>query len=405
MNRTVTDALRRAASLTRAGSPMEATRAIQAALNGTAVPPAPDESTRRASNPPTASPNILDLTATRVDRAQPAGTAPWESRSDPGLPHRARFARPLAETIRDLAAARRVVGSPPSRSGPPPVPEGARYLSRSFDCVHGSRDYRLYIPAAAASGRPSGLVMMLHGCKQDPDDFATGTGMNAEADATGMIVVYPAQTAAANPSRCWNWFSAADQRRGAGEAALLAALAGAVAAEFGVGSGSVFVAGLSAGGAMAAILAEAYPDVFSAAGIHSGLPAGAASDLPSAFAAMAGHGLGAGAPAPTASTRLIVFHGTADTVVRPANGEAVVETARRRAQSVDRHEGRTAAGRTYRRIVYRAAGGHAHAEHWILDGHGHAWSGGRPEGSYTDREGPGASAEMMRFFAETAAAG
>lgn len=408
MNWTITDALRRAATLTRAGRPVDATRAIQAALNGSTMPPAQDEPTGQANSPPLANPTILDLTATRVDGGQPAGAgarSAGESAADPGFRRReTRFTRPLAETIRDLAAARRVTGSPLSkRSGPPPVPEGARYFSRSFDCEHGSRSYLLYIPAAAAGGRPSGLVMMLHGCKQDPDDFATGTGMNAQADATGMLVVYPAQTAVANPSHCWNWFNAADQRRGAGEAALLAALAGAVATEFDVPPGSVFAAGLSAGGAMAAILAEAYPDVFKAAGIHSGLPAGAASDMPSAFAAMAGHANRAVPPAPTAPTRLIVFHGTADTVVRPANGEAIVGTARRRARSVDRHEGRTTAGRTYQRIVYQTAGGQAHAEHWILDGHGHAWSGGRPEGSYTDCDGPDASAEMMRFFSETAA--
>ncbi len=177
-----------------------------------------------------------------------------------------------------------------------------------------------------------------------------------------------------------------------------------MAAEFGVEPGTIFVAGLSAGGAMAAILAETHPDVFSAAGIHSGLPAGAASDMPSAFAAMAGRSSTADT-APTAATRLIVFHGTADTIVRPANGEAIVETARRRAEAVERLTGRTAAGRNYRRIVYRDAGGHARAEHWILDGHGHAWSGGRPEGSYTDADGPDASAEMMRFFAETKGAG
>jgi poly(hydroxyalkanoate) depolymerase family esterase len=308
----------------------------------------------------------------------------------------------LAETLRDITALRRTLDArPQGPSHAPPIPEGARYLSRTFDCGYGGRDYRLYIPAAAAEGRATGLVLMLHGCKQDPDDFATGTDMNSKAEAAGMVVVYPAQTTAANASRCWNWFSPADQRRGGGEAALLAALARSVAAEFEVPADAVFVAGLSAGGAMAAILAEAYPDVFKAAGIHSGLPAGAAADMPSAFAAMAGRGLVTGSTSDaTAETRLIVFHGTADTVVRPINGEAIVETARRRAQTVDHHDGRTGTGRTYRRHVFRSAEGRARAEHWILNGHGHAWSGGRSEGSYTDADGPDASAEMMRFFLE-----
>lgn len=412
MDRTVTDALRRAASLTRAGRPFEATEAIQAALMGTTAPTPPDgEASGQTSPAPTARPLILDLKATRVDRnGTESAPDPTAATAPPGPDARrpaGRFARPLGETVRDLAAFRKAMGTPSMRrAGPPPVPDGARWLSRTFAGDHGSRDYRVYVPAAATAGRPAGLVMMLHGCKQDPDDFASGTGMNVKADATGMIVVYPAQAAAANPSRCWNWFNAADQRRDAGEAALLAALACDVAAEFGVAPGSVFVAGLSAGGAMAAILAETHPDVFSAAGIHSGLPAGAASDMPSAFAAMAGHAPSAGTvSASAASTRLIVFHGTADTTVRPANGEAIVETARRRAESVDRLTGRTAAGRTYRRVVYRDAGGRARAEHWILDGHGHAWSGGQPEGSYTDADGPDASAEMMRFFMENTGPG
>lgn len=266
---------------------------IRAALLGrSGSPPPADNAGAGAAALTTA--RILDLTANRTDRDPPSAATKPEAAPEgakAGLRGTAAKARrPLADTIRDLVAVRRVVGAQPSRrAGPPAIPAGASYLSRTFDAPSGSRDYRVYIPAAATR-RPAGLVMMLHGCKQDPDDFATGTGMNGQADATGMIVVYPAQAAGANPSLCWNWFNAADQRRGAGEASLLAGLARSVADEFGVPAGAIFVAGLSAGGAMAAILAEAYPDVFSAAGIHSGLPAGAASDMPSAWAAMAGQG-------------------------------------------------------------------------------------------------------------------
>lgn len=409
MDRTIADALRRAAAMTRAGLPLDATRAIQAALGipagSSSRPPEGQD-----GGLPLAGADFLDLTATRIDPDRPEGGAPRaEATAGPEATvrkGRARVVRPLADTIRDLAAVRRAAGSQGTlRAGPPPVPDGARYVSRSFDTASGRREYRLYVPADAAAGRATGLVMMLHGCQQDPDDFATGTGMNAAADAAGMIVVYPAQTAAANASLCWNWFNAADQRRGCGEAALLAALATAVAVEFAVPPGAIFVAGLSAGGAMAAVLADAYPDVFAAAGIHSGLPAGAARDMPTAFAAMAGHGLTAGrTPSPTSAIPLIVFHGTADTVVHPANGDAIVEAARHRAPARDRHEGRTASGRTFRRIVYRTVRDEADAEHWILDGHGHAWSGGNPAGSFTDPDGPNASAEMVRFF-QAAASG
>lgn len=400
MDRTVADALRRAASLTRAGNPLEATRAIRAALLGTGDGAEPSPVGRPKASA-ILGPRVLDLTANRVDREPPRpGTSrpatPKDADGGERRPPR-KVVRPLADTIRDLAAGRRAFETPLSRrAGPPPVPAGAQYLSRTFDSTAGSRGYRLYVPpSVAAGGAAAGLVLMLHGCKQDPDDFATGTGMNAQADEASMIVVYPAQTTASNPSGCWNWFDAANQRRGGGEPALLAMLARSVAEEFAVPADALFVAGLSAGGAMAAILVETYPDVFSAAGIHSGLPAGAATDLPSAFAAMAGRG---GDRPATATARLIVVHGTADGVVNPSNGDRMMAGWRHGAAATDHETGRTGAGRSYERIVYRSADGRIDAEHWILRDHGHAWSGGHPSGSYTDPAGPDASAAMMRFF-------
>ncbi len=204
MDRTITDALRRAASLTRAGRPFEATEAIQAALSGSPPPPSEEGETGRSSRPSVPPFPTLDLEATRIDPDRTASTAaPKTAAPAGGAAGRGRvgrFTRPLAETIRDLAALRRTIETTPAgRAGPPPIPDGARWLTRTFASVHGSRDYRVYVPARTSAGRPAGLVLMLHGCKQDPDDFAVGTGMNVQAGATGMIVVYPAQTRRGQP--------------------------------------------------------------------------------------------------------------------------------------------------------------------------------------------------------------
>ncbi|WP_181704912.1 extracellular catalytic domain type 1 short-chain-length polyhydroxyalkanoate depolymerase [Chthonobacter rhizosphaerae] len=411
MNKTFAAALRRATDLTRGGSLGDATRAIQDALRGLDPSTAPSDTEKARPERTLSARPTLDLTAETVGARRPAPgpTSPADAgpvRPDP-VAGSDRRTRPLAEAIRDLAAGRRTFAGLPQglqATPPPPVPDGARYLARTYAGPHGGRPYRVYVPASASAGA-KGLVMMLHGCKQNPDDFATGTAMNSKADADGLIVVYPAQPTGANPSACWNWFDAANQTRGSGEPAILAGLARAVADEFAVPPDAVFVAGLSAGGAMAAILAETYPDVFSAAGIHSGLPVGAAGDMASAFAAMAGRRRSDGRSTPGSSARLIVFHGAADTVVHPSNADAIVSLRRRGTASVDRHAGRTQAGRRFERTVYRAADGAGVLEHWVLDDHGHSWSGGHPSGSYTDPAGPDASAEMVRFFLEARSAG
>jgi poly(hydroxyalkanoate) depolymerase family esterase len=266
---------------------------------------------------------------------------------------------------------------------------------------------------------------MLHGCTQDPDDFATGTGMNELAREQDFFVLYPAQSRSANPSRCWNWFSQQHQARDAGEPALLASMTRAVIAEHGIDPRRVYIAGLSAGGAMAAIVAAAYPDVFAAVGVHSGLPCGAAGDVGEALmvmksgmsdAARVSKGRRVGfAPAPQARPPTvlptIVFHGDADRTVHPRNGEQVIAAAldsavpaggpgRREAVSPRVEQGMTEEGRRYTRSTHAAEGGDALAEHWLVHGAGHAWSGGDARGSYTDGKGPDASREMLRFFLE-----
>lgn len=276
------------------------------------------------------------------------------------------------------------------------IPAGAAFRSATHTSPAGARSYRTYVPSTVGSGA-NGLVMMLHGCTQSPEDFAIGTGMNALAEARGLIVIYPHQQRGDNAQSCWNWFSPGDQKRGRGEPEILAGIARSAMAEFDIPQDRSFVAGLSAGAAMAVILGAAYSDVFAAVGAHSGLPLGAAKDVPSAFAAMAGNG--AEPQRRPAPNRSIVFHGTSDATVHPVNGERIAQdTVNGAAGSLDTETTGKKAGRSYRRRIVGAANAAPFLEHWSVEGLGHAWSGGQPGGSYTDAAGPDASAEMIRFF-------
>ena len=308
-----------------------------------------------------------------------------------------------------LAASLPGIGAPAAPVSPQ-VPDGAQFLARSYACLAGSRQYKLYVPADRPNG-PQGLVVMLHGCTQSPDDFAVGTDMNAIAEAHGLLVAYPAQTSIDNAGSCWNWFRPGDQRRDIGEPAIIAGITRALIAEFDVDPSRVYVAGLSAGGAMAAVMGEAYPELYAAIGVHSGLPYGSASDVVSAFAAMRDEP-GGGHPMPRLEAGgkampTIVFHGSADRTVHPSNAERIIAAARARAEEgeVRRVEGRSPSGRTYTRTIALAPDGAAAAELWLIEGAGHAWSGGQAAGSYTDPAGPDASAEMVRFFLNASSRG
>ncbi len=381
--------------LTSRGRLMEATTAIQRALAAAQLPSTPVRAAATAGFRPSA-PGSAKADSTRRD---PGG-------DDVGT----------VTDIDDIGG----LGSGDRR-------DISRFAASSFTGADGTRVFKLFEPAGSGN-RALPLVVMLHGCSQSPDDFAAGTRMNELAEASGFYVLYPGQAARSNVNRCWNWFVPGDQQRGVGEPALIAGMTRHVIEAYGVDPDRVYVAGLSAGGAMAAILAREYPDVFAAAGVHSGLPAGAAHDVASAFGAMksgaASTGAGAGAmagwplgastsvrpgavAAPTtaaparASAPQIVFHGSADSTVAPANGDAVIAAAlaeRGDARPIETI-GVAAAGRRWRRIVWRD-GDRPVAEQWVVEGAPHAWSGGSRSGSFTDPEGPDASAEMLRFFLE-----
>ena len=289
----------------------------------------------------------------------------------------------------------------------PASAQPGRFSSGVFCNDAGTREYRLFVPGGAHPG-PWPLVVMLHGCKQDAGDFAAGTRMNELAAEKGWAVLYPAQSQEANLYRCWNWFEPANQHRDRGEPSLIANMTRRIVAEHGLDARRVFAAGLSAGGAMAAVMAATYPDLFAAVGVHSGLRHRAAHGAGAALRVMK-HGptvlFGQGASTER-HLPLIVFHGDLDDVVHPANGD---ELAGRAAMLASEHisveEGEVPGGRRYTRMVHRDASSCVDAEYWIVHGCGHAWSGGSEAGSFTDPLGPDASAQMLRFFAEHPRAG
>jgi poly(hydroxyalkanoate) depolymerase family esterase len=285
------------------------------------------------------------------------------------------------------------------------APASGRFLARSFGNDAGSRSYKLYVPSRY-DGRPRPLIVMLHGCTQSPDDFAAGTRMNFAAEERDCFVVYPEQSAAANSSKCWNWFKSGNQQRGSGEPKLIAGITRQVMSDYAIDERRIYIAGLSAGGAAAAIVGEAYPELYAAVGVHSGLACGAARDLPSAFAAMRGTSIRQPSPSGNAGDHVvptIVFHGDRDATVHPRNGAEVIARANAGGSLEVSAERETAsAGHKYTHSIQRDANGRPVLELWELHGMGHAWSGGNPIGSFTDPKGPDATKEMLRFFLEHA---
>ena len=386
MNFRLAAAISRATRAVRANNLLEGMRRIQEAVSR----PEPDK--RQAPRPAPRPAGPIDSSV------GPARRQPTQRQRRPLPEVLGILNRGLAgDAFRSLPGGKRVV--------PAPIPEGAEFAERRFSCDAGTRTYKVYIPASVRNGRKaSGLIVMLHGCKQDPDDFATGTKMNAEGETHDLIVAYPCQPSSANPSSCWNWFNPADQSRGAGEPAILAGLTRALSSEFGLDRENVYVAGLSAGGAMAAVMGATYPDLYSAVGVHSGLAHRAANDVVTAFAAMRGDLSANQAISRSRATsespllRTIVFHGSADRTVHPRNGDVIISaTAAFDAGPVVEDRG-SAHGRSYVRTTFAGSGEKPAVEHWLIQDSGHAWCGGDPNGSFADGLGPNASAEMVRFF-------
>jgi poly(hydroxyalkanoate) depolymerase family esterase len=359
MTKAMLASMREATRILQSRGPVEATAAIQRALQK-AVPP----------------------TAEERDEWRPAGP------SRPALPS-GMYDAPGAASRHE-----REKGSE--------VP-GVRFLSGSFASTAGRRGYKLYVPTGY-QGQSLPLVVMLHGCTQNPDDFAAGTRMNAAAELRPCFVLYPAQDQHSNSGRCWNWFRRGHQNRGRGEPSIIAGMTTDLIGKYDINPRRVYVAGLSSGGAMACVMRATYPDLFAAVGVHSGLPYGAAHDLPSALQAMKGRGHAPPARSRREVTPVIAFHGDADTTVHPSNGEDVVlqclPDGGVSAPTKVVQRGQPPNGHPFTRTLHHDDAGRVVAEHWVVHGGVHGWSGGSREGSHVDPDGPDATGEMLRFFSE-----
>ena len=390
------DIIQEATRLTRAGQLVDATTLLQRMLRGESAPGEPSRTEGRTALTGR-QPLIIDAKANAVEEK----TSPPKREPAPSAPPRMLRALLDREETRSRIGLRGRIKRAPL-SPPDIVPEGARFIESTYSSPAGSRAYRLFIPSRYQE-RPLPLVVMLHGCTQSPDDFAAGTRMNFVAEEQNCFVAYPAQPSRANQAKCWNWFRTTDQQRGRGEPSLIAGITRQIMRDYSVDPRRVYVGGLSAGAAAAAIMGATYNDLYAAIGIHSGLACGAATDLPSAFVAMrqgggSGHKaiVNRGSPIPT-----IIFHGDRDATVHPNNGGQILEQSVRAISTQKQvQRGQVPGGHTYTRTIHSDASGRGMLEHWNIHGAGHAWSGGSPAGSYTDPLGPDATREMLRFFLE-----
>src|SRR3954463_5148179 len=409
-------ALIEATRLTHAGRLMDATALLQRMLNGGTASDAPSTPTPAPKAHLWRAPDGIDLvpktvdpvdakTSTRTGLFEGTATETMSARGQAsGQPAMPEALRGFLEQLKlnpsgGLPNLDGLVNRPPART-PDIVPEGGQFLERSYANQAGSRAYKLYVPSGYR-GQALPLVVTLHGGTQSPADLAGGPRMSLVPEEHACFVPYPAQAASANHGKCWNWFKPGDQRRDQGEPSIIAGITRQIMREYAIDPQRVYVAGLSARGAAAAVMGATYPDLYAAIGVHSGLACGGAQDLPSALAPLRRGGPPASAslngsrrPVPT-----IVFHGDRDTTVSPVNGDQVIAQSRAGADlrtTVSR--GQSEGGTAYTRTVQEGEGGRPILEQWVLHGTGHAWSGGSQTGSYTAPRGPDASREMLRFF-------
>lgn len=362
-----------------------------------------------AEQPAGVNPPVNDLAPATIQPAQPAQPV---QPTPPSTPSAAPGTQAVLAFDADEAAAPQ---SRPTLEDSAPKARRATFTRQVFDFDGERYGFNLYVPAQAAAADTLDarlpLLVMLHGCQQDAPDFARGTAMNTLAAQAPCLVLYPEQLSKANQMRCWNWFDTSHQGRSCGEPAMLAALTRQIIARYPVDEARVYIAGLSAGGAMAAIVAAHYPELFAALGVHSGLPTGAANNVMSAFKAMRVGGQHRKLTGPQALEHRmpnIVFHGSADTTVHPGNSQSIVQaaTAALTASGLALQHSEALLSppsadenlRQAKRSVYKGDDGRSFIEHWSIVGSSHAWAGGNPEGSYTDPEAPGASAAMLAFF-------
>ena len=395
MNKYFKDDITNATALTRNGRLKEATLKLQEALSQSAPYSAP-YSTTGSDKPGYTSASEFTPANRQLNSAGASAKAEpapdWQTNLQPG-------AEPIEHTDAQ-----------------------AGFSSGEFTHASINVPYQLYIPHKTSSA-PVPLLVLLHGCTQDATDFAIGTAMNAVAEENGIAVLYPSQTARGNANKCWNWFEPAHQSRGSGEPAALSALTRQICSDNALDTNRVFVAGMSAGGAMAVVLGEQYPEIFAAVGVHSGLPTDVATNMMEALSAMKGsnnsvstqqtatglgavHKLGRNSPQAPKMGRaqpFIVFHGAMDRTVVADNAQAIVKNCLHRASILDKNitsqsVQSVSAATSVTVTTYHDSEQRIVCEHWHLHSADHRWSGGNPAGSHTDARGPNASAEMVRFF-------
>jgi poly(hydroxyalkanoate) depolymerase family esterase len=279
----------------------------------------------------------------------------------------------------------------------------------------GTQHYELYVPSSYKKGTAAPLVVALHGCTETGDQFRQLSQWDKLAEADGFLVVFPEQNSNANSMKCWNFFKGEHMQRGAGEPAKIAGLTTWVEQQYTVDPDMVYVNGLSAGGAMASVMATTYPDLYAAVGIGSGCEyaaTAACAGYRSADPVQAGKDAYTAMGAQARQMPFIVFEGDADTTVPPVNAAQVVEQWQVTNDWIDdganngsvprvptsTTPGVAPGGRSFTNTGYGDGHGAELGQFWLVSGMGHAWSGGCSCESYADPAGPDETAAMYAFF-------